>query len=327
MRTTAHKSDKLNAVSEGAEILYRRLLEAVDDNGNFDADPAVMLGELHSRCMITRGLTVETISARLKELVDIILVQVYGDGKYLHISNHYTRLRSDGHGSDVRYPKPPATKSRTIPDSEGSPTGDQKASLDLDLDLDLDRDREPSAPVSPDAVDNSQPSNPEPGRRKPRPLNAQAQAVKACLDAYTAGYHEATGKPFDGEPPPGSVVRWLGQQTTRDLGVATFKRAVDVAVAAHKVDPVGKYAFPQRVPLFVSMVSDLLGNWLERARDSARVKREIAEKRGNGGGSPEQQSLLARARRCMDSGNGCPGGNPNNPACVVCPRSKTGSKR
>ena len=116
---------------------------------------------------------------------------------------------------------------------------------------------------------------------QPRVLSVQQQAVKECLDAYVAGYLQAVGREYDGKPPVGSVVRWLGQQSTRELGVKTFQHAVDVAIEAHKIDPSGKYAYPQRVPLFTSMISDLLGNWTERARNAARVKREIAEKRVN----------------------------------------------
>ncbi len=113
-----------------------------------------------------------------------------------------------------------------------------------------------------------------------KPLNAQAQAVDDCIQSYLAARNAIFDESYPGKPPVGSVVAWLGQQPDRDVGVGTFRKAVAVAVEAHKIDPTGKYAFPQRVPLFVSMIPDLLGNWVERAENVARVRHEIAAKSG-----------------------------------------------
>ena len=173
-----------------------------------------------------------------------------------------------------------------------------------------------------------------------RKLNAQAQAVDECIQAYLAARNAILDRPYPGKPPVGAVVRWLGQQATRELGVATFKHAVNQAVEAHRIDPVGHYAFPQRVPLFVTMIPDLLGNWVERARDTARVKREIAARRnGLEPSEPapvvtaEQRAVyaakrerLARQIECLAQlrfnqrkAEDCGG----KPECVGCPQRET----
>ena len=118
---TLHQSRKLNKVSEGAELLYRRLLEVVDDNGNYDADPALILGQALARRM-AQGLTVKTTGDRLKELVKEELVWLYRGDELLHISNHYTKLRADGHGAIVLYDSP-TPEELALP---RTPNGDQE---------------------------------------------------------------------------------------------------------------------------------------------------------------------------------------------------------
>ena len=118
---TLHQSDKLNRVSEGAELLYRRLLEVVDNGGNYFADPHLLLGHVFAHRM-SRGLTPKNMLDRIQELVGVGLVDVYADGKLLHISRYYTRLRSDRHGADIRFDPFPGPTDPT-PDSDRTPPG------------------------------------------------------------------------------------------------------------------------------------------------------------------------------------------------------------
>lgn len=103
---------------------------------------------------------------------------------------------------------------------------------------------------------------------KKRKLNAQAQAVKTCLDAYVAG-RAAIGLPYPGVPPVGRVLQWLGQQPIRDGAVKLFVDAVALAVEAHKLDK-QFHAFPATVPKFVDAIPKLNGKWMDDARRNAR---------------------------------------------------------
>jgi hypothetical protein len=86
LRDTVKKSHKLNAVSDGAQALWFRLLTCVDDYGRFDADPTLIA----SACYPLRlHANVSKISAQLKELSDIELVVLYTvkSDKYLFFTN------------------------------------------------------------------------------------------------------------------------------------------------------------------------------------------------------------------------------------------------
>ena len=125
---TLHQSDRLNRVSEGAEVLYRRLLEVCDNGGNYFADPGLVLGYVFAHRM-SMGLTPKDILDRTQELVTVGLVDVYAEGKLLHISRYYTRLRSDGHGADIRFASFPGNPGPT-PDSDRTPPGVHPVSTD-----------------------------------------------------------------------------------------------------------------------------------------------------------------------------------------------------
>jgi hypothetical protein len=104
---TLHQSDKINAVSEGAELLYRRLLEVVDDNGNYYAEPGLILGYIFAHRMANNQLTTNEMAARVQELATAELVQFYADGRLLHVVDHFTKLRSDV-TPDIRFDPCPA---------------------------------------------------------------------------------------------------------------------------------------------------------------------------------------------------------------------------
>jgi len=151
---TLHQSDRLNRVSEGAELLYRRLLEVVDNGGNYFADPSLLLGYIFAHRM-SSGLTPKDMMDRTQELVRVGLLDVYADGKLLHISRYYTRLRSDGHGADIRFAAFVAGNSHR-PDSDRTPPGVHPASTESEIEIDSEREesekrRKKSAPTSSDA--------------------------------------------------------------------------------------------------------------------------------------------------------------------------------
>jgi hypothetical protein len=152
-----------------------------------------------------------------------------------------------------------------------------------------------------------------PAKRK---LNVQAQAVKDCLDFYVA-CRLAIGQPYPGTPPPGAVIKWLGTQPIREGAVKLFGQCCELAVKAAKHDK-QFHPFPMTVPAFCAAIPKLNGAWLDGAKANA-AKPQRAD--------PQQQALLERARRCTNSGDGCPGVDPKNPVCLVCSRGVAGSKR
>jgi len=107
--------------------------------------------------------------------------------------------------------------------------------------------------------------------QKKRPLNAQAQAVKDCLDSYVAA-REAIKLPYPGVPPVGRLVQWLGDQPDRDKAVSMFKECVSFAEQAHKLDYV-YHPMPRTVPKFIEAMPKLDRSWLDGARRSAAERR------------------------------------------------------
>jgi len=88
-------SKKINAVSEGAENLYYRLLVMTDDYGRFHADPEIIRGVIYTR----RKITYAVIKRRLNELFKVGLIRIYEDDgeKYLEITKfeEHQKFRSD----------------------------------------------------------------------------------------------------------------------------------------------------------------------------------------------------------------------------------------
>lgn len=102
---------------------------------------------------------------------------------------------------------------------------------------------------------------------KKRPLNAQAQAVKDCLDAYVAARFEIK-QPYPGTPPVGRLVQWLGQQPSRDSAVLLFVSAVNVGKQAYQLDK-RWHPLPMTIPKFIDAIPKLNQDWLDGARRNA----------------------------------------------------------
>lgn len=96
-------SDKINPLSEGAEIFFARLIMKADDFGCFYADPRILLAQLYPLKM--DKLSVTAINKWLKECSDSKLILLYSDSDkpYLEILEFNQRLRA----KNRKFPKPP----------------------------------------------------------------------------------------------------------------------------------------------------------------------------------------------------------------------------
>lgn len=103
-------SEKVNAVSESAEVLYVRLLTVCDDNGRYVADPRWIVAKVFTSRGIVGQVNAEDIALRIDELATAGLIVTYeSDGKpYLEIIEHFRHSRRDTK-PDLRFPAPPET--------------------------------------------------------------------------------------------------------------------------------------------------------------------------------------------------------------------------
>ena len=105
VREGINSSPRVNRLSRGAEVLYRRLLSVVDDYGRFHASPITILGACWPTC--PDRVSLEDITKWLKECIggDDPLICFYKvDGsKYLLINNFGQQIRSKS-----KFPPPPA---------------------------------------------------------------------------------------------------------------------------------------------------------------------------------------------------------------------------
>jgi hypothetical protein len=101
-------SDSINAVSEGAEVLYVRLIAATDDASHYYGDPYWILSRLFTARMITGQLTTDDIAGRLRELAQVGLLRIYAvrNVEYLELVNCFKKVRGDVK-PDIRFPAPP----------------------------------------------------------------------------------------------------------------------------------------------------------------------------------------------------------------------------
>ena len=90
-------SDKINSVSEGAEVLYIRLLAASDDANRYYGDPEMVLGKLFTARMASGVLNARDIEKRLAELESIRLLDRYAVNgrRFVQLLDCFKCLRSD----------------------------------------------------------------------------------------------------------------------------------------------------------------------------------------------------------------------------------------
>lgn len=106
VRRSALRSQKINAVSWGAEALFWRLLLACDDAGRYPADHGEMAAGPLKRRMLVGAVDVETAEQWLRELLDADLVVQYevGGERFIEIVAFETKRRSPR----VKCPPPPS---------------------------------------------------------------------------------------------------------------------------------------------------------------------------------------------------------------------------
>lgn len=99
-------SEKINAVSEGAETLFTRLLAQADDADHYYGEPAMVLGKLYTRRMCAGQVDLVMVRARMDELMNARLIDTYdADGRqYIEIVNRRKELRADVK-QDLRFPE------------------------------------------------------------------------------------------------------------------------------------------------------------------------------------------------------------------------------
>src|SRR5260370_11631302 len=94
IREAILSSEKIDKLSEGAELFYRRLMSVVDDFGRFRANPKLLL----SACYPLRvdSMTLPQIAGYLNECALADLVRVYEVDKkaYLELREFDQRLRT-----------------------------------------------------------------------------------------------------------------------------------------------------------------------------------------------------------------------------------------
>jgi hypothetical protein len=143
-------SEKINAVSEGAEVLYLRLIAASDDCGRYSGESRWILAKLFTARMITGEVMAEKIEGRLVELENVGLIRRYEvDGKrYLELLNLFRMNRSDVKPVLV-FPAPESTSEQPRIDSETEPETDTLQNRN-ESDTDAGRERDGCGPLEPE---------------------------------------------------------------------------------------------------------------------------------------------------------------------------------
>ncbi|MCK4306084.1 MAG: hypothetical protein KAY24_17725, partial [Candidatus Eisenbacteria sp.] len=135
-------SERVNAVSVGAETLFTRLIAQADDYGNFYGEPRKLLAYLYGHRFAAKQVS-ETDAGRWRaELVSNPvgpLAAMYNDNgsEYIHIINSRRRLRSDVQ-PDERFPREPASIEENALSEHVTRTARTRNENDV-LDLDPDK--------------------------------------------------------------------------------------------------------------------------------------------------------------------------------------------
>jgi len=90
-------SEKINAVSEGAEVLYTRLIAATDDAHRYYGDPDFVLAKLFTARMANQQVTSAEIESRIVELENIGLLRRYQvrGVRYIELIGCFKKFRKD----------------------------------------------------------------------------------------------------------------------------------------------------------------------------------------------------------------------------------------
>ncbi len=107
-------SEKINGVSEKAEVLYTRLLAKSDDNNRYYGDARWVMAKLFTARMLDGSVNESDVSQRLEELETIGLIERYVvDGMtYLQLVNGFKVFRSDQKTFDHTFPESDPSRTR-----------------------------------------------------------------------------------------------------------------------------------------------------------------------------------------------------------------------
>ena len=166
-------SEKVNAVSLGAETLFTRLIADCDDNDCHDGDPRLLLARLYAKRWAAGQVREKDVAGWLSELEAENLVYPYkaNGRRYIRIVNCRKDLRNDV-ALEIRFPQPPA--------GQGVPEGGPDA-----------------ARLRPEAgtVSGHQPNPTQPNPTQPKPPTSTAAGGAAECQLVVDYWNEHRGKP------------------------------------------------------------------------------------------------------------------------------------
>jgi hypothetical protein len=204
-------SEKINAVSIGAETLYTRLIARSDDVGRFYGDPAWVLARLFTARMVSGEVSAKHVACWIDELVTIGLVARYAVKgiPYIQIIDVKKCVRRDVR-QQIMFPGPDGADADTMqtrPMPVTNPIQPRPDPGPLDLDQEPDREQEPemAAAALIDIDEEAVMVFPCRDRARGWPL------TRSKLAEYVASYPE-----IDVEANLRAVLQWL-----RDNGAKT----------------------------------------------------------------------------------------------------------
>jgi hypothetical protein len=152
IRASAIESESVNALSDAAEVFYRRLLNRVDDFGRYTANLALLRAALYP--LRLDSVPVTTIEKHLAECQEVGLVFTYThEGKPFLVINKWEQ----GRAKSSEYPPPPADTCERMKTYvytckhklAYAPDSDSDSDSDTDTDSDAaGRSAEESAPAA-----------------------------------------------------------------------------------------------------------------------------------------------------------------------------------
>lgn len=132
------RGKRINAVSLQAEAWFWRVTAAVDDFGNIDAEPLLLMDATKGR---RQGVSVGNVKQWMKEMADVDLVRLYHveDECFWHVVG-FTEMQTPRNGRRARrYPSSPWDENESLGVIRGKPGetgGNSGKEVLLDLDLD-----------------------------------------------------------------------------------------------------------------------------------------------------------------------------------------------
>lgn len=133
-------SEKINAVSMGAETLYTRLIAASDDAGRYYGEAGWIIAKLFTSRMVRGEVTAADVEKWVSELESVSLLRRYraATGTFLELLDVFKTIRRDVK-PHLLFPEPVP---ETVTDAERIRNGPGPRTGTLDRDRDLEQDLE-----------------------------------------------------------------------------------------------------------------------------------------------------------------------------------------